>query len=147
MAAAAAAAASHLLKLPLIAVQRAHLARLEPAADAEHGEPTIRFGSRDATLRASHRRDAPVEMESVIACPPRDGTLRGRFRGLICLTFNAWASGKTTWTPPAQQSERQRTQIHNVVSANRTGIHCDIPSPQSDGVPETQTRHRRRLRA
>lgn len=56
-----------------------------------------------------------VEVEGVVARAPRDGTLPCTIRLLVSLTFNA--------------------KIHDMVSANRAGIHLDVPRPQRNGVP------------
>lgn len=56
-----------------------------------------------------------MKVESVIADSPSHGAFLTGRRCLICLTFD--------------------TEIHDMISANRTVVYHDIPSPQSDGIP------------
>jgi len=56
-----------------------------------------------------------MEVESVIADTPSDGALLGSGGRLVGLTLDA--------------------QIHDVISADGTVVHHDVPGPQSHGVP------------
>jgi hypothetical protein len=56
-----------------------------------------------------------MKMEGMVANTPCHSALLTSCTGLICLAFN--------------------TQVHDVVAADGTIIHNNIPSPQSDSIP------------
>lgn len=66
-----------------------------------------------------------------VANTPCDGALLGCGGALVCLTFNTWVDElhlEGTW-------KDARTQVHDMVSADGTIVHHNIPGPKGNGVP------------
>ncbi len=97
-----------LLKLPVAVVERADLARLEPAGDAVEVEGVLSESQQMSARR--HRKPF-----TYVANPPGDGALLRRGRSLIGLAVDA--------------------QIHDVVAADGAVVDDDVPRPECDRVP------------
>ena len=99
-----------LLQLPLAVVERAHIARLEPARDA-------------------------VEVEGVVADAPRSVALLGGRRDLVRLAVDACGGQSRR----ALGKRLRLTEIHDVVPADRAVVDDDVPCPERDRVPLHQS--------
>lgn len=101
-----------LLELPLPVVQRAHLTSLQPARNAVEMESVLH--TRNTKLLTNRPHVATINKTHIAHAPGHSTLLAGGGR-LIRLALDA--------------------QVHDVIAANGTVVHDNVPGPQSDGVP------------